>query len=198
MKKIPLIIASTLLATGLSFAQVHIGGHAAVNFSTLWGDGASNMEIPWSLGVTAGAAAKIAVNEKFTVVPELDLDLRRQTDDVITWTTWAIDIPVLVRFNAMPQLFFEAGPQFDLLLSSKIERDLDPAPETINLGDSKALKTFEIGIDVGAGYSVTQNLDLNVRFAVGLTSIVDGTKFDGDDEAFRNMQIQVGGTYWFM
>ena len=198
MKKISRIIAGTLLATGISFAQVQIGGHAAVNFSTLWGDGASEKEIPWSLGLTAGAAAKVAVNEKVSVVPELDVDWRRQKDDEFTWNTWALELPVLARYNVLPQMYFEAGPRFALLLSSEMEQDLGSVVETTNFGKNDALNVFEFGIDVGIGCSVTPNLDLGIRYGVGLTSIIDGKKFESDNQAFRNMQIQVGGIYWFM
>ena len=198
MKKISRIIAGSLLATGISFAQVQMGGHAAVNFSTLWGDGAKDFEIPWSLGAAVGAAAKVTVNEKISVVPELNVDWRRQTNDEIKWNTWAIELPVLARINALPQMYFEAGPQFAFLLSSKIEQDFDNYVETTDLGKKDALKVFEIGIDVGIGCPVTPNLDLSIRYGVGLTSIVDGKKFEDDDQAFRNMQIQVSGIYWFM
>ena len=202
MKKISRIIAGTLLAAGISFAQqVQIGGHAAVNFSTLWGDGASEMEVPWSLGILAGVAVKVPVNEKVCVVPEMNVDWRRQKDDEITWNTWAIEVPVLARYSVVPQVYLEAGPQLGFLLSSEIERKFDTGPgaEKIKLGDRKvdALHIFEIGLDAGVGFSVAQNLDLDIRFAVGLNSIVDGKKFDNDDQAFKNMQIQIGGTYWF-
>ena len=198
MKAISRAIAGALFATGLASAQVQMGGHAAVNFSTLWGDGASEKEIPWSLGLTAGAAAKVAVNEKVSVVPELDVDWRRQKDDEFTWNTWALELPVLARYNVMPQMYFEAGPRFALLLSSEMEQDLGSVVETTNFGKNDALNVFEFGIDVGIGCSVTPNLDLGIRYGVGLTSIIDGKKFESDDQAFKNMQIQVGGIYWFM
>ena len=198
MKVISRAIAGTLFATGLASAQVQMGGHAAVNFSTLWGDGASEKEIPWSLGLTAGAAAKVAVNEKVSVVPELDVDWRRQKDDEFTWNTWALELPVLARYNVLPQMYFEAGPRLALLLSSEMEQDLGSVVETTNFGKNDALNVFEFGIDVGIGCSVTPNLDLGIRYGVGLTSIIDGKKFESDDQAFRNMQIQVGGIYWFM
>jgi hypothetical protein len=175
-----------------------MGGRAAVNFSTLWGDGASEKEIPWSLGLTAGAAAKVAVNEKINIVPELDVDWRRQKNDEYTWNTWAIELPVLARYNVMPQMYFEAGPRFALLLSSELEQDLDNYVETTNFSKIDALNLFEFGIDVGIGYSVTPVFDMSIRYGVGLTSIIDGKKFEAEDQAFKNMQIQVGGTYWFM
>jgi hypothetical protein len=198
MKAISRVIAGALFATGLASAQVQMGGHAAVNFSTLWGDGASEKEIPWSLGLTAGAAAKVAVNEKVNIVPELDVDWRRQKNDEYTWNTWAIELPVLARYNVMPQMYFEAGPRFALLLSSELEQDLDNYVETTNFSKIDALNLFEFGIDVGIGYSVTPVFDMSIRYGVGLTSIIDGKKFEAEDQAFKNMQIQVGGTYWFM
>ena len=197
MKTVYRIIAGALFATGLASAQVQMGGHAAVNFSTLWGDGASEKEIPWSLGLTAGAAAKVAVNEKVSVVPELDVDWRRQKDAEYTWNTWALELPVLARYNVMPQMYFEAGPQFALLLFSEMEQDFGSHIETTDFSKIDALHRFEIGIDVGIGCSVSPNLDLSIRYGVGLTSIIDGKKFDDDDQAFKNMQIQVGGIYWF-
>ncbi|PWJ64221.1 Outer membrane protein beta-barrel domain-containing protein [Fibrobacter sp. UWB15] len=198
MKAISRTIAGALFATGLASAQVQMGGRAAVNFSTLWGDGASEKEIPWSLGLTAGAAAKVAVNEKVNIVPELDVDWRRQKNDEYTWNTWAIELPVLARYNVMPQMYFEAGPRFALLLSSELEQDLDNYVETTNFSKIDALNLFEFGIDVGIGYSVTPVFDMSIRYGVGLTSIIDGKKFEAEDQAFKNMQIQVGGTYWFM
>ena len=198
MKAISRAIAGALFATGLASAQVQMGGRAAVNFSTLWGDGASEKEIPWSLGLTAGAAAKVAVNEKINIVPELDVDWRRQKNDEYTWNTWAIELPVLARYNVMSQMYFEAGPRFALLLSSELEQDLDNYVETTNFSKIDALNLFEFGIDVGIGYSVTPVFDMSIRYGVGLTSIIDGKKFEAEDQAFKNMQIQVGGTYWFM
>lgn len=198
MKTISRIFAGALLATGLASAQVQMGGHAAVNFSTLWGDGAAEKEIPWSLGLTAGAAAKVAVNEKVSVVPELDIDWRRQKNDEYTWNTWAIELPVLARYNVLPQMYFEAGPRLALLLSSELQQDLDNLiVETTNFGKNGALNRFEVGIDVGVGYSVTPNLDIDIRYGVGLTSIIDGKKFEAEDQSFKNMQIQVGAIYWF-
>jgi len=169
-----------------------------VNFSTLWGDGASEKEIPWSLSLTAGAAAKVAVNEKVSVVPELNVDWRRQKDDEYTWNTWALELPVLARYNVMPQMYFEAGPRLALLLFSEMEQDFDNHVETTDFNKIDALNRFEVGIDVGIGFSVTPLLDMSIRYGVGLTSIIDGEKFEADDQAFRNMQIQVGAIYWFM
>ena len=165
MKKISRIIAGSLLATGISFAQVQMGGHAAVNFSTLWGDGAKDFEIPWSLGAAVGAAAKVTVNEKFSVVPELNIDWRRQKNEEINWSTWAIELPILARYNALPQMYFEAGPQIAFLLSSEIEQNFDNYVEKTN----QALETTFFNDDTGKPI-FNRNSSKRLRSLYGIVS----------------------------
>jgi hypothetical protein len=196
MKKLYLVLATVLLATGLSFAQVNVGGHAAVNFSSLYGDAAE--DAPWGLGFAAGVAAKVPVNPMISVVPEVDIDLRRQSDDDVTWSTWALEIPIMARIGVMPQLYLEVGPQLAFLLSSEVEREFGATTTTTDLGDLKVLNTFEFDIAAGAGYTVMPNLDVNFRFVLGFTSIVDGKKYIGSDDPAKNIQLQLGATYWFM
>lgn len=214
MKKVFLLVAAVLLAASTSFAQFNLGGRGAINLGTVWGDETS--DIPWGFGLNAGLASKIAINDMFAVAPEVTIDWRRASDAVISWSTWAIDIPVLARINVMPQLFVEVGPQLSILLSSEQEADaFGISKETINYGDAEMLNTIEFAIAAGAGYTVAPNVDVNFRMVLGLTSILD----DGEDveveaeglaAAFeeepmdmevgsvKTLQFQVGVTYWFM
>ena len=234
MKKIILLAAAVLTAASASFAQFNLGGRAAINFGTVWGD--NTEDVPWGFGFNAGLATKIGINDMFAVAPEVTIDLRRSSDAVITWSTWAIDIPVLARINLMPALYLEVGPQFAIILSSEAEMDYILGTTTINYGDADILNTFEIGLAAGAGYSITPNLDVNFRLALGFTSILDDSKNDDFEEAdmgaadadaddfaaafnsfddmmnsslednsasaaggkVKNLQFQVGVTYWFM
>ena len=234
MKKIILLAAAVLMAASASFAQFNLGGRAAINFGTVWGD--NTEDVPWGFGFNAGLATKIGINDMFAVAPEVTIDLRRSSDAVITWSTWAIDIPVLARINPMPALYLEVGPQFAIILSSEAEMDYILGTTTINYGDADILNTFEIGLAAGAGYSITPNLDVNFRLALGFTSILDDSKNDDFEEAdmeaadadaddfaaafnsfddmmnsslednsasaaggkVKNLQFQVGVTYWFM
>ena len=234
MKKIILLAAAVLMAASASFAQFNLGGRAAINFGTVWGD--NTEDVPWGFGFNAGLATKIGINDMFAVAHEVTIDLRRSSDAVITWSTWAIDIPVLARINLMPALYLEVGPQFAIILSSEAEMDYILGTTTINYGDADILNTFEIGLAAGAGYSITPNLDVNFRLALGFTSILDDSKNDDFEEAdmeaadadaddfaaafnsfddmmnsslednsasaaggkVKNLQFQVGVTYWFM
>lgn len=184
-----------MLAT-TSFAQ-NVGGHLALNFGTTIGE--YNEDVSWGLGVNAGVAAKFTLIPMLDLAPEIDFEMRRASDDDVTWTTMAINIPVLLRVNVMPQLFLEVGPTVAFLLSSEMETDVtelgDVATVSMDLGSDEidVLETFELGLAAGAGFTVMPKLDLNFRVAMGLTSLVS----DDVGEA-KNLQLQLGGTYWFL
>lgn len=185
-----------MLAT-TSFAQ-NVGGHLALNFGTTIGE--DNEDVPWGLGVNAGVAAKFTLIPMLDLAPEIDFEMRRASDDDATWTTMAINIPVLLRVNVMPQLFLEVGPTVAFLLSSEMETEVTElgggvATVSMDLGSDEidVLETFELGLAAGAGFTVMPKLDLNFRVAMGLTSLVS----DDFGEA-KNLQLQLGGTYWFL
>lgn len=184
-----------MLAT-TSFAQ-NVGGHLALNFGTTIGE--DNEDVPWGLGVNAGVAAKFTLIPMLDLAPEIDFEMRRASDDDVTWTTMAINIPVLLRVNVMPQLFLEVGPTVAFLLSSELEAEVTElggvATVSVDLGSDEidVLETFELGLAAGAGFTVMPKLDLNFRVAMGLTSLVS----DDFGEA-KNLQLQLGGTYWFL
>lgn len=182
-----------MLAT-TSFAQ-NVGGHLALNFGTTIGE--DNEDVPWGLGVNAGVAAKFTLIPMLDLAPEIDFEMRRASDDDVTWTTMAINIPVLLRVNVMPQLFLEVGPTVAFLLSSEMETDVELRGATVSMDlgsdDIDVLETFELGLAAGAGFTVMPKLDLNFRVAMGLTSLVS----DYVGEA-KNLQLQLGGTYWFL
>ena len=71
----------------------------------------------------------------------------------------------------------------------------DVATVSMDLGSDEidVLETFELGLAAGAGFTVMPKLDLNFRVAMGLTSLVS----DDFGEA-KNLQLQLGGTYWFL
>lgn len=186
MKKI-IVVLVLALAASMGFAQnVHFGARAALNFGTLWGADTDN--VPWGLGFVIGGVAQYPINEKFSIVPGLDIDMRRQSDDNLTWTTWTIDIPVMARYLVNPQFFVEGGLMIDFIASS--EEEITDGPYTYPEDISEYLNIFELGFAIGGGYKIMPNLDINARLALGLTSILDGT-------TVKNMQIQIGASYWF-
>ena len=222
MKKLSLIVAAVLLATGLSFAQVHVGGHVAGTMSTFKGDDSD--DAPWGVGFNAGVAAKYNVNEMIAVVPEVGIDFRRISDDEATASFWVLNIPVLARVSPVANLYVEAGPTIGFILSNDVDYDepsfdsedfggydmssfdfsgygidLDDMDAGSNGGAGEDAKTFEFGLAFGVGYSVLPNLDVNVRFAIGLTNLYEDVKTEGFtfESDLQNMQLSLGATYWF-
>lgn len=202
MKNWFVLAFAILLMASFSFAQnVNVGGRAAFNFGTTWGD--DTEDEPWGAGFTAGIGVKSKFTERLSFAPELAIDLRREHDKEngvdVTWTTWALDIPVLFRLNATPKFFLEAGPTLAFFLSSEIEVENEIGSSSIDLGskDIDMLNTFEFGLAAGFGYSVLPNLDLGFRFNLALTSMIDATEYGlGDD--VKNLRLQWAISYWFI
>lgn len=219
MKKLSLIVAAVLLATGLSFAQVHVGGRVAGTMSTFKGDDSD--DAPWGVGFNAGVAAKYNVNEMIAVVPEVGIDFRRIADDEATASFWVLNIPVLARISPVANLYVEAGPTIGFILSNDVEYDEpsfddadfggynlsdygidldDMLDDAGSSGAGEDANTFEFGLAFGLGYSVLPNLDVNFRFAIGLTNLYEDVKTEGYtfESDLQNMQLSIGATYWFM
>ena len=219
MKKLSLIVAAVLLATGLSFALVHVGGGVAGTICTFKGEDSD--DAPWGVGFNAGVAAKYNVNEMIAVVPEVGIDFRRIADDEATASFWVLNIPVLARISPVANLYVEAGPTIGFILSNDVEYDEpsfddadfggynlsdygidldDMLDDAGSSGAGEDANTFEFGLAFGLGYSVLPNLDVNFRFAIGLTNLYEDVKtedytFESD---LQNMQLSIGATYWFM
>ncbi len=187
--------------------------------STFKGDDSD--DAPWGVGFNAGVAAKYNVNEMIAVVPEVGIDFRRIADDEATASFWVLNIPVLARISPVANLYVEAGPTIGFILSNDVEYDEpsfddadfggynlsdygidldDMLDDAGSSGAGEDANTFEFGLAFGLGYSVLPNLDVNFRFAIGLTNLYEDVKtedytFESD---LQNMQLSIGATYWFM
>ncbi|SIN89455.1 porin family protein [Fibrobacter sp. UWB11] len=195
------IILAAALVVSAAFAQspVNVGGRAAVDMGTLWGD---KNDAEWGVGFNAGINAKIGINEMLAFVPGLEIDLRRITGEQTgydgyrsvtvdeTLTMWYLDIPMVLRINANPQFFIDAGLYLGFNLSA--EAKLEAAGESVTQDIGETMETLDIGLIAGVGYNVMPNLDVNFRLALGLTEMGKNGK------GSKNMRLQLGATYWFM
>jgi len=199
-----LAFASFSMAEGLS-----VGGHVSGAYSAFWGD--SDMEDFWGPGFNAGIALYLPFTPSIGFNPEVTFGYRsesnEETEEGLKMTgdlsQMNIDIPLLFRFNVVSGLFFEAGPFMSLALSDNfdytaeyngedvtaaVEAEAEAAGEPIEGPDQKF---FEMGILAGVGYSITQKIDIDARFGLGLTKLYD----DADAKSFM---FHLGGTFWFM
>jgi len=192
MKKILLGLA--LVAGTFSFAQktstntassspVRFGLKAGLNISTV-----SNMDANSKAGFYGGAFANIPVAQDFSVQPEVlysGMGAKSKYNSSDKLNLDYIAVPVMFQYNALPNLYLEAGPQFGFLISAKGRNNIDVKDN---------LKTFDFGLGLGAGYYFTQNIGVNVRYVAGLTDIAKN-RIGGDSS--KNGVFQVGLAYKF-
>jgi len=211
MKKLFLSLALVFGMVATAAAQVNVGGRLAATMSTFKGDDTEEIDF-WGVGFNAGVAAKYNINEMIAIVPELGVDFRRVAGDEVTFSFWVLEIPVLARISPMPNLYVELGPTIGFNLSNDTDYDVPEADgldqdAMIDIEDvtgpmfPKETNTFEFGLAFGVGYTVIPNLDVNFRFAMGMTDIfekIDLGMFGDVEYDMQNMQLSLGATYWFM
>jgi len=219
MKKLFLSLALVFGMVATAAAQVNVGGRVAGTMSTFKGDASDGA--PWGVGFNAGVAAKYGINEMIAVAPEVGIDFRRVADDESTISFWVLNIPVLARISPVAGLYVEAGPTIGFILSSDVSVD-EPSVDEEDMGDfdmsgvsfdmdmeadsgegamGDKTNTLEFGLAFGVGYSVMPNLDVNFRFAMGLTNVyedIDLGPLGSFEIDMQNMQMSLGVTYWFM
>lgn len=208
MKK--LILGLAVTATTLAFAQqtpssnpVTFGVKGGMNVSSLSKD--SGLDDQKSkIGFNAGVFANIPVATSFSVQPEvLYSQYGNKSDFTALGTKYSastkldyIAVPVMFQYNALPNLYLEAGPEFGFMVSAKNKLKNESNGDSSTSDNYKDnFNTFNFGIGIGAGYYFTQNLGLTARYVAGLTDIAKNRPSGSD--AVRNNVFQVGLAYKF-
>ena len=126
-----------------------------------------------------------------------------------------LDVPLMIRYNVTPKFFVEAGVIVGFNLSSDYSVSYEGESVSQSI-PSDFVNTLEFSAVIGIGYSVLPNLDLNLRFDMGLTDMLETKKAieyfmseAGMEEGnlfqylesgygFKNIRFQMGLTFWFM
>jgi opacity protein-like surface antigen len=172
MKKIVLTLAA-FAAFGVANAQdMKFGAKAGLNVSNLTGDSNTSSKI----GYQVGAFAEFKISEKFAVQPEVVYsNLGTKYDFLgaeVTENLNYIVVPIMAKYFVMEALSLEVGPQAGFLMSAKAKADGDSV-------DVKDLyKSIDFGLNFGAGYDVTKNINIGLRYSLGLANISDSSDAD--------------------
>jgi hypothetical protein len=165
-----------------------------------------------SLGYHIGGYAVIKL-KKVSLQPELVYSVQGQYFSTVAYSNLKttlnyLNVPVLVKYYLTGGLHILAGPQFGILVGSK--GDLNPYSNTglagapvFNQNLNSYLKSTDIALVFGAGINLPVNLNLSVRYNVGLTDI---NKNSGSQEYFplqpsfstaytRNQVLQISVGY---
>lgn len=176
MKKIILSLVA-IAAFGVANAQedMKFGAKAGINMSNYTGDADSDSKI----GFQVGAFAEFKVSEKFAVQPEILFSNLGAKDSDESLNANYIVIPVMAKYYVADGFSLEAGPQVGFLMSAKYG-DVDV---------KDAYKSTDFGLNLGAGYDVAENINLGLRYSLGLSNVSD---IDGVDVGTSNIALAVG------
>ena len=164
MKKIILTVAA-VFAFGVASAQdMNFGAKAGINMSNLTGDAETDAKI----GFQVGAFAEFKISEKFAIQPEVMYSALGAKDDADNLNMNFIVIPVMAKYFVSEKFSLEAGPQVALLMSAKYG-DVDV---------KDAFKSTDFGLNLGAGYDVSEKMNVGLRYSMGMSNISEDDTFD--------------------
>lgn len=217
MKKLMLLAAAA--AFGLSSVnaqEVKFGAKAGLNLSTIGGDfGVSDFDEDTNtkskVGFHVGGLAEIVLSDKFSIQPELLFSQQgakieysfsgfpEDNYDVETTLSY-INLPIMAKFYPIENLSIEAGPQFGFLISDK---DVDSDDGTISGEGAPEYKSFDYGLNIGAGYKLDNGVMFQIRYNVGLAKIddvpndIEGFGVFGSTFSRKNRVLQLSVGYMF-
>ncbi|PWN64149.1 porin family protein [Chryseobacterium viscerum] len=185
----------------MSFAQStdepRFGVKAGGNLSSISGSDSKS-----KIGFYAGAFVNVPISDAFSLQPEIvysqqgakvkgDYEMATYTIKNMQQNFGYINVPVMLQYNATPEFYLEAGPEFGLLVNAQAKGNING--QTYKANNKDSFRTFNFGAGIGLGYRFTPNIGVNVRYIAGLT---DTIKY-GLGETSRNTNFQLGINYLF-
>lgn len=194
-----------LVLTIPSFAQndTHVGIKTGLNLAMF--SASINSSPTMKAGFHVGFYLRTGKNEKFKFRPELYFSSQGQKDNYetasgqslgkTTTTVNAINLPLL--FEAGRKVTFQFGPQVGILLSGREKGTI--MSQKVDDDLKEHMNSADFGFVVGLGVNATENLNLGVRYNLGLTSIFerpDGASADDFPKvANRVLHFHIGYTF---
>lgn len=103
-----------------------------------------------------------------------------------------LNIPILAKFYLIEEkLSIDLGPQFGFNLNGKRRVKRDKTTILTNVSDQ--IKTFDFAVVMGASYRLTELLDVQARYNLGLTEVWR----NAEGRKSRNGVLQIGVAYRF-
>lgn len=196
MNVIVKLAAVALFASSAALASPHFGIQVGAGLTGFNGDDAEDIDA--SIGLAVGGTMVMPLGNNLAFNPQVMFAYRtasatasyEELDYESTLTDMAIEVPVLLRYSIVPNFYVQAGPQLGLLISSESETEWGDESETEDILDDRA--KLEYGLAVGAGFQITENWAVDLKYNYGLNSFDE----DGDAE-MSPYQFMLGGSYLF-
>jgi opacity protein-like surface antigen len=192
MKKLFTILTVVALSTTISFAQAQFGATAGLNMSNVVGDGES---LGMKMGMHIGASASIPFSDAMSLKTGALYSMKGASDSEggadLTWSLSYIEIPLNLSFAVSDQMSLMAGPYVGILMGANMKLEVD-GTTILEQDGTDGMAAMDIGINLGAGFAVTDAISINAGYQMGLTSLDE----EGDGDA-KNSNIHIGMTYSF-
>lgn len=196
MKKLATIILISVLCSTVSFAQdegsgdngISFGAKAGVNFASLTGDDADELNLEGRTSFQIGGVVNIPVSEVFAVQPEvlysgqgftleetIAIDDFEETVDG-TGKLDYINVPILADFTVAEGFSLQVGPQVGFVITDEFEAD----------GETESLDAESVDFSAvfGAQYRTSVGVFFQARYALGLTNVATEDDFEAKNGVF--------------
>ena len=204
MKKLLTFFTVVALTTTVSFAQAQFGATAGINMANITG-GDVDDEWVMKMGMHFGLSANITLSDNMTLNTGALYSTKgsqmEESGVEVAINLSYIEIPLNLSFPVSEQMSLMAGPYIALLMSAEATVKFDASPAADDVIDIKEdTRSMDYGINIGAGFAVTEAFSINAGYQIGLASLdPDGTGvvISDDDDSVKNSNIHIGMTYSF-
>jgi len=115
-------------------------------------------------------------------------------DGSYTWTHYNIEVPILLKFELIPDLYLYGGMQIGKMVKAKIRR-IENAPLPFLDSTTNLIPTYTLlnaGLIGGINYDLNQDFGLDMRGIYGLTDLA---KFNNPYKGLRFLTFEFGIRY---
>ena len=180
MKKLFTILCAATLTLSMS-AQTQWGATAGLNMANV-SEGDGDMKP----GVHIGISADVLLSDAMSLKTGALYSMKGSTSGDVSLNINYIEIPCLLSFAVSDQMSLMVGTYTGFLMGA------NASGGGFSLDLTDAMSGIDFGIDVGAGFAVSEVISINAGYQIGLTALdKDGA---GDS---KNSNIHIGMTYSF-
>jgi len=193
MKKLFLVAALAVFGMSQTNAQVKFGVKAGPQITNLVGS--DDLDANSKVGFNVGGYANIRFSEQLAFQPELLYSFQGAKTEAKLNLSY-IQVPLMLKWYAYDGLNFEFGPQvaFNVAGKQKVKNTITgagPLDGTTEVSsDIDDLETIDFGLNIGAGYELSNGLNFGIRYTHGLTEVIK-------DSDLKNSVFALGIGYTF-
>lgn len=151
-----LMSISTINAQSNNETVMQFGVKGGVNLSKL-----KNIDEKAKMGLVAGFFAEYGLSDRFSLRSEVLFSVQGVKKIKLNYVNF---LPLLAKFYPTERFSIEVGPQLGVLISKSGSSLL-----------TKSYKRLDYGVAVGTGFHITENVEIGVRYNLGLRDITKTT-----------------------